>query len=167
MKGGREGSKSEGLQDTEKGMRPQDGGRGAVKEAGGGGCQGGPHLHDRVSDSRHALIKGLSDDGKAPGISPHQGGKVGHQVDGRKIICVSNLQSLQKGGQPVIAEAQRLACTHTSHSLHGGFSHDRGSLWLQLLIPGKTGLDRHYGAVNDQDLGLQMAQSDRKPQLVV
>ena len=56
------------------------------------------HLHDWVSDSWHALIKGLCDDCKAPCIGSHQGGKVRHQVDGREIICVCDLQSLQQRG---------------------------------------------------------------------
>jgi hypothetical protein len=68
------------------------------------------HLHDWVSDSWHALIKGLSDDCKAPRIGSHQGGKVCHQVDGGEVIRVCDLQSLQQRGQAVVAEPQRLAC---------------------------------------------------------
>ena len=88
---------------------------------GGGvrGSKGGPHLHDRVSNSRHALIEGLSDDGKAPGIGAHQSGKVSHKVNGGEVISVGDFQSLQKGGQPIIAEAQCLACSHKVNGLQG------------------------------------------------
>jgi len=68
------------------------------------------HLQDWVSDGRHALVKGLSDDCKPPCIGSHQGGKVCHQVDGREVIRVGDLQSLQQRGQAVVAEPQRLAC---------------------------------------------------------
>ena len=54
------------------------------------------YLHDWVPDSWHALIKGLSDDGKAPGVGPHQGSKVCHKVNGREVICVGDLQCLQQ-----------------------------------------------------------------------
>ena len=54
------------------------------------------YLHDWVPDSWHALIKGLSNDGKPPGVGPHQGSKVCHKVNGREVICVGDLQRLQQ-----------------------------------------------------------------------
>ena len=75
------------------------------------------HLHDWVSDSWHALVKGLGDDCKPPCIGSHQGGKVRHQVDGREVIGVRDLQSLQQRGQAVVAEPECLACVSCTRSV--------------------------------------------------
>lgn len=74
----------------------------------------GAYLHDWVPDGGHAFIKGLCDDGEAPSIGSHQRGKVCHHVDGREVICVSDLQCLQERRQTVIAKPQRLACICSS-----------------------------------------------------
>ena len=61
-------------------------------------------LDDWVRNGRHAVVIRLNNDGKTSLVCAHQGGKIGDHVEGRKLICVSNLQGLGKGCQPIIAE---------------------------------------------------------------
>ena len=47
---------------------------------------------------------------KALLVGAHEGGEVRHQVDGREVVHVRDLQGLHQRRQPVVARPQRLGC---------------------------------------------------------
>ena len=68
------------------------------------------HLNDRIWDRGHALIIRLCDDRKTLLICADECSKVGQHVERCELISICDLQSLCKGRQTIIAEAQGLSC---------------------------------------------------------